>query len=50
MGGNYMVSSIMDVVKLNMILEKASAKVAVAEIIDEIMSAPATSTNGRSLL
>jgi hypothetical protein len=32
MSGNYVVSRIMDVVKLDMILEKSSAKVAMAEI------------------
>jgi hypothetical protein len=32
MSGNYMVSRIMDVVKLDMILEKSSAKAAMAEI------------------
>ena len=32
MSGNYVVSRIMDVVKLDMILEKSSAKAAMAEI------------------
>jgi hypothetical protein len=32
MSGNYVVSRIMDVVKLDMILEKSSAKAGVAEI------------------
>ena len=32
MSGNYVVSCIMDVVKLDMILEKSSAKAAMAEI------------------
>jgi hypothetical protein len=32
MSGNYVVSRIMDVVKLEMILEKSSAKAAMAEI------------------
>ena len=32
MSGNYMVSRIMDVMKLNMILEKSSTKAAMAEI------------------
>jgi hypothetical protein len=32
MSGNYVVSRIMDVVKLDMVLEKPSAKAAVAEM------------------
>jgi len=32
MSGNYVVSRIMDVMKLDMILEKSSAKTAMAEI------------------
>jgi hypothetical protein len=32
MSGNYVVSRIMDVMKLDMILEKSSAKAAMAEI------------------